>query len=168
MIDSIKKLFDNYIVVGVGAVWGWIITFLFPTEATKTATIAVLVVMGLDLITRIFAIIKQSKGLRKAIKSHKLTSAKFAKGTLDKLIIFGVMLVISGCAYQLVVIEELATWFTQVVFTIMFLRDVLSIIENLSEAGVSGLGLFKHVVRKKFTDYVDKDVLDKEIKEKKQ
>lgn len=50
---------------------------------------------------------------------------------------------------------SVATWFMQIIFTLMFLRDSLSIIENLMDAGVQGLGIFKTVVRKKMEEYVD-------------
>ncbi len=157
MWEQTKRLFDNEIIVGLGAAWAWLVTFLFPTSTIATAAGAVLIMMGLDLVTKIFALGKQNGGILKAFKCRKISSNKFAKGTLDKLIIFGVMLIISGCAYNLMVIEELATWFTQVVFTIMFLRDALSILENLNDAGVQGLGLFKKVVKKKLDEYCDEE-----------
>lgn len=166
MCEHIKRLFDNYIIIGIGSVWGWIVTFLFPTQSIVAATLAVLITMSLDLLTKIYALSKIHGGFFKAIKTHEIRSNKFAKGTLDKMIVFGVMLIIGGCAYKLMVAEELAIWFVQVVFTIMFLRDVLSIIENLYDAGITGLGLFKHIVRKKFSDYVGEEALDEEIPDK--
>jgi len=157
MWEQIKRLFDNEVVVTLGIIWAWIISFLFPTPLVATAAGAVLIMMGLDLVTKIFALGKQNGGILKAFKCHKISSNKFAKGTLDKLIIFGVMLIISGCAFNLMVITEIATWFTQVVFTIMFLRDAISILENLNDAGVQGLGLFKKVVKKKLDEYCDEE-----------
>ena len=157
MWEHIKRLFDNEVIVGLGAAWAWIVTFVFPTASIKTAAGAVLILMGLDLITKIFALAKKNGGLKRALRTHKISSSKFAKGTLDKLIIFGVMLIIGGCAYKLMLIKDIAIWFTQAVYTIMFLRDVLSIIENLNDAGVQGLGLFKHIVKKKLDDYCDTD-----------
>ena len=161
MWEQIKKLFDNEIIVGIGAAWAGIVTFIFPTASIKTAAGAVLILMGLDLITKIFALAKKNGGLKRALRIHKISSKKFAKGTLDKLIIFGVMLIIGGCAYKLMLIKDIAIWFTQAVYTIMFLRDVLSIIENLNDAGVQGLGLFKHIVKKKLDDYCDTDKEEK-------
>lgn len=157
MWEQIKRYFENDVIVGLGAVWAWIVTFLFPTPTFTTAAGAVLILMGLDLLTKIFALSKQNGGFRKAVRCRKIASNKFAKGTIDKLLIFGIMLVVSGCAYNLIIIKDIAIWFTQAVYTIMFLRDVLSIIENLNDAGVQGLGLFKHVVKKKLDDYCDTD-----------
>lgn len=157
MWEQIKRLFDNEVVVGLGAAWAWIVTFLFPTSTIATAAGAVLILMGLDLITKIFALARKNGGLRCAIRTRKIASNKFAKGTLDKLIIFGIMMVISGCAYNLMIIKDIAIWFTQAVFTIMFLRDVLSIIENLNDAGVQGLGLFKGLVKHKLDEVTKVD-----------
>lgn len=168
MWEQIKRLFDNEVIVGIGAVWAWVVTFLFPTSTIATAAGAVLILMGLDLITKIFALARQNGGIKKALRTHKINSSRFAKGTLDKLIIFGVMLIIGACAYSLMLIKDIAIWFTQAVFSIMFLRDVLSIIENLDDAGVQGLGLFKHVVKRKLDEYIPKDPCeDPENKEEK-
>jgi hypothetical protein len=65
------------------------------------------------------------------------------------------MLIICGMAYRVSPIAQVAVWFTQLIYTLMFLRDVLSIIENLSEAGVTGLGIFKRAVSKKLEEYMD-------------
>lgn len=157
MWEHIKKLFDNEVIVGLGAAWAWVITFVFPTASIKTAAGAVLILMGLDLITKIFALAKQNGGIKKALRTHRISSHKFAKGTLDKLIIFGVILIISGCAYRLMIIKDIAIWFTQAIFSIMFLRDVLSIMENLNDAGVQGLGIFKKCIQKKLDDITDEE-----------
>lgn len=157
MWEQIKRLFENEVIVGLGAIWAWIMTFLFPTSTMATAAGAVLILMGLDLITKIYALSRKNCGLRYAIRTRKIVSNKFAKGTLDKLIIFGVMLIIGGCAYNLMIIKDIAVWFTQAVFTIMFLRDALSIIENLNDAGVQGLGLFRKLVKHKLDEIVEPD-----------
>ena len=160
MRENIKKLFENDVIVAIGSIWAWLMTFLFPTATIKTAAGAVMIIMCLDLVTKFFAIAKQSGGIIAAFRKRCITSKKFAKGTLDKLIIFGVMLIISGCAYNLLVVEELAVWFSQMVFTLMFLRDVISIIENLNDAGIQGLGLFKKMVKKKLDDYYEEEKKD--------
>lgn len=67
------------------------------------------------------------------------------------------MLIICGCAYRLTVIDVIAVWFTQLVYTLMFLRDLLSILENLSDAGIGGLKIFEKAVQKKMGEYVDMD-----------
>lgn len=159
-----KRLFENHILVTMGAIWGTISAFIFPEEIYFTSAGVVLIVMALDLITKLYALTKQHKGLRNALKKREISSHKFAKGTMDKLIVLGIMLVICGCAYKLSPINFLATGLMQAVFTLMFLRDVLSILENLTDAGVSGLSMFKKIVKKKMDDCIkentDPDIPD--------
>ena len=149
MWEQIKRYFENDVLIALGTIWAYIVTFLLPTSAIATSVGAVLIIMCLDLVTKLYSLARQSGGLRKAFKCRRISSNKFAKGTLDKLVIFGVMLVINGCAYNLMMIKDIAVWFSQVVFTVMFLRDVLSILENLHDSGIQGLGLFKKLVQKK-------------------
>lgn len=157
LLDYTKKLFQNEILVVLSLIGTILYRFFFPEQQYLFGALAVFAIMALDLLTKLIALSKQNKGFFKAIKKHKITSAAFAKGTFDKLIIFAVMLIICGCAYRLVVIADIAVWFTQIVFTLMFLRDLLSIIENLSDAGIRGLGPFKKVVKKKWEEYVEPD-----------
>jgi phage-related holin len=160
MVSYIKSLFEDHICLFASMAWGAVSTFLFPESAYITASAAVLGMMALDLLTKLYALSKQAGGLRKAFKQHKINSKSFAKGTMDKLVVFGVLLIICGCAYRISPIESLATWFMQVVFSLMFLRDTLSIIENLTDAGVGGLSLFKRAVKKKLNEYVDEEGSD--------
>lgn len=149
MWEQLKRYFENDVLIALGTLWAYIVTFLLPTSAIATSVSAVLIIMCLDLVTKLYSLARQSGGLRKAFKSRQISSNKFAKGTLDKLVIFGAMLVINGCAYNLMMIKDIAIWFSQVVFTVMFLRDVLSILENLHDSGIQGLGLFKKLVQNK-------------------
>lgn len=155
IVEYLHTCFDNKVVVFLGAIWACIGNFLFPTEAVQAAAIAVLIIMILDLLTRLFAEARKAGGYKKAVLLHGISSEKFAKGTLDKLIVFGVVLVLCGCAYKLTLIDDVAKWFSQVVFCIMFLRDSLSIFENLMDAGVEGLKPFKSVLTKKLEDVTD-------------
>lgn len=151
----IMKLFDNNCLVAISAIGAFIYRFVFPEPQYLAGAAAVLGVMLLDLSTRLFALARTHGGLKKACVDHIINSHSFGKGTVDKLMVFGIMLIICGLAYRLTIVSAIAVWFTQVVFTLMFLRDVLSIVENLIEAGVQGLGPFKKIVTKKINDYCE-------------
>ncbi len=127
-----------------------------------TAGLAVLGIMLVDLLTKLYALSRQSGGIKKAIKGHRISSAKFAKGTIDKLLVFAIMLIVGGCAFRISPYASVATGFMQIVFSLMFLRDILSIIENLTDAGVSGLGPFKKLFKKKMDDYCGDEVTAEE------
>ena len=151
----IAKLFDNNCLVAISAIGAFLYRFFFPETQYLCGAAAVLGVMILDLLTKLFALSRTSGGLVKACRAHVINSHSFGKGTFDKLIVFGIMMITCGLAYRLTIISSIAVWFTNVVFTLMFLRDVLSVVENLMEAGVEGLGLFKKVVSKKLDDFCE-------------
>lgn len=155
MAQYLKKLFQVdflFLVSGAGAL---LYKFLFPQKQYFYGAAAVLVIMVLDLCTKLFSISRQGGGVKVALVTHKISSSAFARGTTDKLLVFGIMLIICGCAYRLTVIDAIAVWFTQMVYTLMFLRDLLSILENLNDAGVGGLKIFKKAVEKKMVEYVE-------------
>lgn len=159
----IISLFENHILVAVSAAGAFIYRFFFPEQQYLCGAAAVLGVMILDLLTKLFALSRKGGGLKKACIDHIINSHSFGKGTMDKLVTFGILMIICGLAYRLTVIASVASWFTQVVFTLMFLRDVLSIIENLIDAGVQGLMPFKKLVSKKIDDYCEDSTASSEI-----
>lgn len=155
MAQYLKKLFQVdflFLVSGTGA---FLYKFLFPQRQYFYGAAAVLVIMVLDLGTKLFSLSRQGGGMKTALVTHKISSSAFARGTTDKLLVYGIMLIICGCAYRLTVIDIIAIWFTQLVYTLMFLRDLLSILENLNDAGIGGLKIFKSAVEKKMSEYVD-------------
>lgn len=161
MWEQLKRLFENEVLVALGALWACITTFILPTETIAASVTGVLIIMCLDLVTKLYSLAKISGGFRKAFRLRRITSNKFAKGTLDKLILLGVMLVIIGCAYNILLMKDIAIWFSQIVFSIMFLRDALSILENLNDAGIQGLGIFKKLLKRKLDEICDEDKEEK-------
>lgn len=160
----VKRLFENDYLIWVSVLGSLLCKLCFPEASYLYAAGAVLGIMLIDLLTKLYALSKQAGGIKKAIGTHKITSSAFAKGTLDKLLVFGIMLIICGLAYRLTPITEVATWFTQIIFTLMFLRDALSILENLNDAGVRGLGIFKKVIQSKMEEITGESENDKEEK----
>lgn len=157
MGDYLKKLFQADVWLAISAAGALLYKFLFPEKQYLYGAGAVLVIMVLDLATKLFSLSRQGGGLRQSLAEKKISSKAFAKGTFDKLLVFGIMLIVCGCAYRLTIISAVAVWFTQLVYTLMFLRDLLSILENLRDAGVGGLSIFQKAVKKKMEEYVDVD-----------
>ena len=157
--DYVCRLFENYILVYFSLVFSIVVKCLFPSEEYLVASGAVLGIIILDLITKLYSLTRQSGSFREAVREKRINSKAFTKGTIDKLIVFGVMLVICSLLYNVAIVSEVAIWFTQATFTLMFFKDVLSILENLDDAGIE-VGVFKYVVRKKMKSYLP----DEEIK----
>jgi VanZ family protein len=155
--NYIQKLFQNHILVCFAAIGAFLYNFFFPDTQYLYSAIAVLGIMLLDLLTKLYALNRQAGGLKKAIHSQQINSFSFFRGTMDKLFVFGVMMIICGFAYRLTVISSIAIWFTQAVYTLMFFRDVLSIFENFRDAGIKDMGMFEKLVKKKMEQYIDED-----------
>lgn len=164
MSAYLKSLFSSSIGVWLSACWATIVAFIWPEESYKSSTYAILIIMALDLVTRFYALSKQNGGLLAAIAKKKLQSNKFFKGTFDKLFILAVVLVIGGAAYKITTVDSIAEWLKEAFFALMFFRDVISIFENLRDAGVGGLDNILKVLSKKYKAYIDSggdsDVLD--------
>lgn len=151
--EYLRKIFEDRVVVAVSAVLSIVYQLVFPERAYLLAAVAVLGIIMLDLITKLFALSRTNGGLLKAIKKKCIKSRSFARGTMDKLIVFSVMLIICGLLYRISPIKDIAIWFTQLVFALQFFRDALSILENLNDAGIKGLGALKRALIKKRKEY---------------
>lgn len=155
MGEYLRKLFQVDILFFVSGIGAFFYKFFFPEKQYLYGAGAVLIIMVLDLVTKLFGLSRQNGGIGQSLAQKKISSRAFAKGTFDKLLVFGIMLIVCGCAYRLTGISDIAVWFTQLVYTLMFLRDLLSILENLRDAGVGGLNIFQKAVKEKMSEYVD-------------
>jgi len=82
--------------------------------------------------------------VEKSYIQSTINSASFLRGTIDKLIIFGVMTIICGLVYHISLVTTIEIWFTQMVYMLMILRDTLSVIENLTDSGIGGLRFLRN------------------------
>lgn len=163
IFNYIQKIFENHILVFFTAIGAFLYSFLFPDVQYFYSSVAVMGAMVLDLFTKLYALKRQAGGWKKAIYNQYINSFSFFRGTMDKLVVFGVIMIICGLAYKLTVASAIAIWFTQMVYTLMFLRDLLSIFENFRDAGIEGMGIFEKLIKKKIEDYVDEDLDDMEL-----
>jgi hypothetical protein len=153
----IFKLFSHPDAIALAAVASAVYTFFFPTPQLLFSALAVLGMFALDLITKLCAKCHEARGWGRAFRTRTINSASFFRGTRDKLIIFAVFTIVGGVVNRITIISELGFWFTSSVYMLMVLRDMLSVVENLTDAGVGGLGIFKRLVKRKMSEYVEPD-----------
>lgn len=146
------KIFSQKVVLAIAAVFSWIGSILFPEPMYLYGALAVFSLIIVDLLTRLVAIKRQSGGWAKAFTKHKINSKSFAKGTINKMMVFMVLMIMSAAAYQMMIIADVAIWFTQFVFVFLFITEGISILENLMDAGCN-VGFLKKVLKKKLEDY---------------
>lgn len=148
------KVFSNKVVIIISAILSWCFHVLFPTTQYLYGAVAIFAMILIDLFTRLFALKRTSGGWAKAFLAHKINSKSFARGTVNKLIVFMVLMIMGACAYQLMIIKDIAIWFTQFIFVVLFLTEGISILENLLEAGCN-VSIFSKILKKKLNKYTE-------------
>ena len=132
---------------------------LFPDQAFFTAFVAVGAAILLDIITKYIALSRLSGGLRAAVKTRKICSQTLWEGTRIKLISYLVVFILAGLSYRVTMLAEASVFLATVVYTVIFLRESQSVIENLCDAGADLNWLLIWTKKKQ------KQILETEIEE---
>lgn len=142
----------------LNAIW----YIIFPTQTLMLALSMVLGAALLDIITKQVALSKQNGGFLNAIKEGKLSSRAMWEGTRTKIFAYLVVAMLTGMSYRVIYLQELGIILASFVYTIMFLREFESNIENLCAAGADLKWLLLFARRK------EKEVMAKYDKPKQQ
>ena len=158
MIDYIEKLIS-----GSKPLWAFFISFLnyvlFPDKAYQTAAIAVGGAIILDIITKYIALSKEAGGYRRAVKNRMIWSKTLWDGTRIKLVSYLIVFILAGLSYRVTMLTQASVFLATVVYTVIFLREAQSILENLCEAGADLKWLLLWTKRK------EEQILEKEEEE---
>lgn len=131
--------YADKIMSGTIPIWGFFVAVcsyvLFPDQAFFTAACAVGAVIILDIITKYVALSAKAGGYWKAVRSCSISSNKLWDGTRIKIFSYLVVAILAGLSYRVVQLEQLSIFFATVVYSIIFLRESQSILENLCDAG---------------------------------
>lgn len=134
MTEYIEKAFT-----GLKPFWGAILSFLFyicfPDRAFLIAICAVIGAALLDIVTKSICISKNNGGFINAIKIHKLFSKTLWTGTATKIYAYTIVCILTGLAYRVIFLKEAGIVLGSFVYSVMFMREFQSNIENLVEAG---------------------------------
>lgn len=148
--DYIHKLIE-----GAKPVWAAFVAalcyVLFPDVAFQAALGAVGFAMLLDIFTRLWAISKCNGGYRAATRLRKIWSRSLWSGTLIKLYAYLIVFILAGLSYRVAPVAQAAVFLATVVYSVIFLREAQSIVENLCDAGAD-LGWLLIVVKKRQDD----------------
>ncbi len=133
---------NNYIeklISGTKPIWAFFIScinyVLFPDKAYQTAAIAVGGAILLDIITKYIALSKGAGGYQKAVKTKIIYSKTLWDGTRIKLVSYLIVFILAGLSYRVTMLTQVSVFLATVVYTVIFLREAQSILENLCEAG---------------------------------
>lgn len=141
---------------------------MFPELAYKNAAIALGIAVLMDIFSKYVSISIKSGGLRKAFKEGKIFSKTLWEGTRVKLIAYLSISIMVGASYRLNTLPEsfpsVSKFMATVVYTVLFLREFQSMLENFRDAGadVDWLLLF---AKRKEKEIFKKEGMESEQKE---
>jgi len=134
MTEYIEKAFS-----GAKPFFGAILSFFcyvcFPDKVYMMSLMAVLAAALIDIFTKIYSIIKINGGYKKAVESKKLFSKTLWKGTEVKIVSYLTISILTGLSYRVIYIKEAGILLGSFVYSVMFMREFQSNVENLIEAG---------------------------------
>ena len=134
---------------------------LFPDKAILTSACAVGALIILDIITKYVALSHQAGGYMKAVRNCSISSNKLWDGTRIKLYSYLVVAILVGLSYRVVQLEQLSVFLASVVYSILFLREAQSVLENLCDAGADFRWLLRWTKNKQ-EQIFDQEGIDEE------
>lgn len=118
-----------------GAIFGFMGTILFPVPFYRASFLAVMAAAFCDILTKIYMLCKKHGGLIKAMKLKKIFSKSLWKGTEVKIVSYLFISILTGLSNRVVYLEGLGIFIGSFVYSVMFMREFESNVENLNEAG---------------------------------
>ncbi|KAA9007400.1 hypothetical protein F4V43_02625 [Paenibacillus spiritus] len=154
----------------VKPVWVGVVTavsyVIFPTDTYIPATMALLCTLALDIITKYISVAHLNGGLYNAIKTKKLTSESLWRGTRKKLVGVLVVLILCGLSYRISPFDAIPNVIQSICFTVLFLREGQSVVENLIDCGYDDLRWLLVFMKKKEKELIPDDEVDSNEEDK--
>lgn len=152
----------RYVMESIGKAQGVWVAFvaavnylIFPTEAYVPAVLALVITLVLDIITKYYALGVQNGGLRNAVKTRAVSSESLWIGTRRKILSYLVIFILSGLSVRVTMLTQVAVFLSTVAYSILFLREAQSVVENLIDAGHDDLGWLLFWLRRKQTQVLE-------------
>lgn len=129
-----------------------VITYLVQPGA---AFCGLWIVVACDLASRILTESVNHGGLIRAVKDGHIRSDKAMQGTFIKIIAYFIMCVIAAQSTRIIPYATASELVANIIYSVLFFVEVLSIAENFIEAGVEEFQWFKRFSQKKLKDICD-------------
>lgn len=136
----------------LGGIFIGVVSYLVRPGA---AFFALWIVVGLDLASRLITESANHGGFLKAVRNGHIQSDKACKGTMMKITAYFFMCVIATQSAKIFPWESAAELFGNIIYSVLFFVEVLSIAENFMEAGVEEFGWLRKLARKKLKETCD-------------
>lgn len=135
----------NRVIRMLSLLWAALYYLIEPDAAFLAVLIAVL----LDLFTKLISILARHGGLTKAIRNGHLSSKKAFLGTFIKLLAYFALGVLCAQVQYVANLEAASVLSKTVVYGFLFTVEAISIVENLTDAGLTELRRLSDMLRKK-------------------
>lgn len=130
----------------LGGIFIGIITYLVQPGA---AFYGLWIVVACDLVSRIVTESVNHEGFVKAVKEGHIRSDKAMQGTFVKIIAYFIMCVIAAQATKVIPYDTASELVANIIYSILFFVELLSIAENFLEAGVTEFSWLKRFSQNK-------------------
>lgn len=155
---------QNYISKALESVkpfWALFITtvnyVLFPDTAYVPAAMGLGGAVVLDIVTKYYALSVKNGGLRAAFVCHAINSDNFWAGTKVKMLSYLSIMVLAGLSVRVTMLERVAVFLATVAYSVMFLREAQSVLENLIDAGADWLKPLLAWTKRKQEEVLEED-----------
>ena len=128
---------------------------LFPDNSYVPAAIGLCGALILDVVTKYYALQKPHGGFFKAIKAGTIRSERFWAGIKKKIIDLLVVMILCGLSVRVAPVGSIAVLLSNVAYSVMFLREAQSCIENLISAGHTDLEWLLIAIKRKKTEILN-------------
>lgn len=128
------KVFEK-VKISIGAILSIICYVFFPEKSLFISLGAVLIAASFDVITKFYCLSKQSGGYKEAVRTGTIWSKTLWELTEIKIVSYLTISMLVGLSYRVVIFETIPQMLGSFVYTMMFLREFQSIVENLIGAG---------------------------------
>lgn len=115
------------------------------------------IVVACDLISRIITESVNHGGFWSALKNGHIRSDKAMQGTVIKIIAYFMMCVIAAQVNQIIPWETASGLVSNIIYSVLFFVEVMSIAENFLEAGVEEFQWFKRFSKNKLKEVCGED-----------
>jgi hypothetical protein len=134
MFDILGNIWDTaYAWIGIilsAGIW-----LIFPEVAMMKVLAFIVVLILLDLITKLYSLGVMAGGIRKAILRGLIQDKKLWKATLNKLVTYTILTLLLSLSLWVVPIASLITPIIGGFFGLIFIREAISILRNLLNSG---------------------------------
>jgi hypothetical protein len=137
----IRQLWDNVSPI-LACIWAFFFWMMFPDAAYIPAAIAVGLAIAFDILTKLNALAKKNGGYYNAIHEKIILSDTLWRGTIIKLYSYLIIFILAGLSARVTPLEIVGAGVATLAYSIIFIREFQSNLENLIEAGADWLKPF--------------------------